>query len=282
MARTIQEIKKDMTDAWMGNEDVRAKYNLLPTDIFEDKFYKASIENILFYVVAFALHVYERIFDTKSDELTAYVDAMRPHTREWYIKMMKQYQHGDIFNESLGCYETIDESKQIVKYCSLSTNTSGVLEYKVAQDDGSGNPEVIPQNIISSIQSYIERVKEDAGVRCKIYSNPSDKFKCKIDILYDPTVLNANGSKVSDPGSFPVLDAIRDYFISFPFDGVFSNMGITDAIQAVVGVRIPQILESWAKKELAGANWEQIISTYNPRSGYMTFNQNDIDIIYHL
>lgn len=270
-----------MTDAWMGDEYIRAKYELLPTDTFEVKFPKAITENRLFFVIAYALHIYERIFNTKSDALTAYVDAMRPHTREWYIKMMKQYQHGDVFNESLGGYEAIDESKQIVKYCSLSTNTSGVLEYKVAQDDGSGNPEVIPQNIISSIQSYIERVK-DAGVRCRIFSNPPDKYKCRLDILYDPTVLNVNGSKVSDPNSFPVLDAIRDYFISFPFDGVFSNTGITDAIQLVPGVVIPQILESWAKKELTGANWEQIISTYHPRSGYMTFNENDIDIIYHL
>jgi len=286
MARTIQEIKKNMTDAWMGNEDVIAKYELSPTDTFESKFSKAIIENILFYVIAYAIHIYERIFDTKRDALTAYVDAMRPHTREWYIKMMKQYQHGDVFDESAGRYETVDENKQIVKFCSLSTSASGVLVFKVATADNNGSPkQIIKSGVddpIASILSYMERVK-DAGVRCWIYSNKPDKFGCKLDIAYDPTVLNSNGSKVGDQNSFPVLDAIREYFTSFPFDGIYSNTWLTDAIQEVPGVKIPQILESWAMEDDGlFLKKKNIVSAYNPRAGYMTFDESDIDIKYHL
>ena len=283
MARTIQEIKKDMTDAWMGDDVVIEKYNIEPGDTFEVRFKKPHPENILFYVMAFAIYIYERIFDTKRDELTAYVDAMRPHTREWYIKIMKQYQHGDVFDESIGSYETVDENKQIVKFCSVSSKTTGVLEYKIAAANASGNPETISGADISSITSYINRVK-DAGVRCLIFSNPPDKFRCRIDIVYDPTLLNIDGSKVDEPTGFPILDAMRQYFYSFPFDGYFSNMALTDAIQQVPGVVVVQIMKSEAKyaEDIVGAQWTVIDSTYNPRSGYMTFDENDIDINYHL
>jgi len=281
MARTIPEIKKDMTDTWMGDETVRTMYGIEDGDTFENRFKKPHIENRLFFVIAYALHIFERLFGTKKDELTAYVDAMRPHTKEWYIKMMKQYQHGDAFNESLGRYETFDESKQTVKYCSLSINTSNVIVFKIAAED-NGRPKKIEQaQDISAILSYINRIK-DAGVRCQIFSFDPDRFKCRIDIVYDPTLLNIDGSKVGDSGSFPVIDAVRDYFQSFPYNSIYSNMALTDAIQKVPGVVVVQIEESWAKKELDGMSWEQILSTYDPRAGYMTFEDEDIQIDYHL
>lgn len=269
-----------MTDAWMGDEDVKSAYAIEPTDTFENRFKKPHIENVLFFAIAYALHIFERLFDTKRDELTAYVDAMRPHTKEWYIKIMKQYQHGDIFDETAGRYPVIDESKQVIKYCSLSTDSSNIIDFKIAADN-NGNPEPIPEGTIFAIKSYLERVK-DAGVRFRIFSNQPDQFRCTIDIVYDPTILNIDGGKVGDSGSKPVVDAIRGYFKSFPFDSVYSNMALTDVIQQVPGVRIVQIIKSEAKKELENEDWEEIPSTYNPRAGYMTFSNNDIKINYHI
>jgi hypothetical protein len=291
MARTIQEIKQQMTKAWMQDDTVHSKYGIkieidnesgdkiIPD--FEDTFKKSHIENILFYIVAFAIHIYERLFDTQRDELTTYVNAMRPHTAAWYIKMIKQYQEGDQFNESTGCYDTIDVEKQKVKHCALSTTQNGMLVFKIAGEDKEGNLIKIELPEINPIQNYIDRVK-DAGVRCQIISNEPDKFTCNIDIIYDPILLNVNGSKIGESSSFPVLDAIHNYFTSFPFNSIYSNMKLTDAIQTVPGVLVVQITNSNAKPEINGATWVSIPSTYNPRAGYMTFENNDIDIKYHL
>ena len=57
MARTIAEIKQEMTDAWMAEGAVRERYGLSGSDTFEGKFSKVSIEGLLFYVVAFGIWV---------------------------------------------------------------------------------------------------------------------------------------------------------------------------------------------------------------------------------
>lgn len=64
MARTIAEIKQEMTDAFMGESVVREKYGFSSTDTFDTRFSKVSIEGLLFYVVAFGVWVLEKLFDS--------------------------------------------------------------------------------------------------------------------------------------------------------------------------------------------------------------------------
>ena len=49
MARSVQEIKKQMTDAFMADELIREKYQLQEGDTFDARFSLVSLENILFY-----------------------------------------------------------------------------------------------------------------------------------------------------------------------------------------------------------------------------------------
>ena len=48
MARTIEEIKKDMTTEWMKQPAVMSAYGLDGKKAFKDCFSAASLENILF------------------------------------------------------------------------------------------------------------------------------------------------------------------------------------------------------------------------------------------
>ena len=59
MARTIAEIKKTMTDAFMEESAVREMYGLKTGDTFGGSFSKVSLENILFYIVAACCHFME-------------------------------------------------------------------------------------------------------------------------------------------------------------------------------------------------------------------------------
>ena len=61
-----------------------------------------------------------------------------------------------------------------------------------------------------------------------------------------------------------------------PFDGIYSNMALIDAIQKVDGVRVAEVLESSASY---GSNpSKKIISTYSPNSGYMTIVKDIIEL----
>ena len=52
MARSINDIKKTMTDAFMADADIREKYGLTADDTFDDSFSSVSLEKILFYIIA--------------------------------------------------------------------------------------------------------------------------------------------------------------------------------------------------------------------------------------
>ena len=59
MARSVAEIKKTMTDAFMADATIREKYGLSVNDTFSSKFSSVTIENILFFIVAACCHVLE-------------------------------------------------------------------------------------------------------------------------------------------------------------------------------------------------------------------------------
>ena len=63
MARSVDDIKKEMTDAFMADPVIREKYQLKEGDTFRSAFSLVSLENILFFIVAAAHHVVERLFE---------------------------------------------------------------------------------------------------------------------------------------------------------------------------------------------------------------------------
>jgi hypothetical protein len=279
MARTIETIKQQITTELMSYPVIRAAYKIgisVPNDAFDSVFSKASIENIFFYVVAFAFHIQERIFDTEKEKLIAYAESLRPHTKQWYIATLKAFQLGHAVNED-GKYDIIDESAQIIKHCSLRKDDVGNISFLIA-DDAGGVPIIISSETIKEqIKQYAERVF-DAGVHFEIYSNDADVYQCEILINYDPLVLDALGKRLDGTNDTPVIDAINGYFRSFPFDSEFSNMALTDSIQLVEGVRVVQITASKARPSFGG--FINVESTYIAASGYMMFDELASNIIY--
>lgn len=272
-----------MTTAFLSLPAVRAAYKIAPSvpdDAFESVFAKASITSLFFYIVAFALHILERIFDTEKESLVQYVDNLKPHTREWYVNTLKAFQLGYLLDRETGKYSEINTAAQIIKYCSMRVK-NGELYFLIA-DDNSGVPKAITdENIITSIWSYAERIF-DAGVHFKIFSADADDYKCELLIHYDPLVMNSKGERLDGTNDEPVLDAIKGYFKSFPFDSEFSNMALTDAIQLVEGVRVVQLLSSEARPAIAGEGYRNIKSTYTANAGYMAFNGPDSKIFYKI
>jgi len=277
MARTVEEIKKEMTSAFIANPVIIAAYELDPLKTFEEQFSKASIESIFFYDVAHNIYVTEQNFDTEKNSLIQYVEKLRPHTQAWYINTLKAFQLGDILDRETGKYDVVDEKKQIIKYCSLRKKNDEL--YFLIATDNNGIPQKISgTGVITAIWQYAERVF-DAGVRFKIFSNDADKYRCKLLINYDPLVLDGSGKRLDGTNDTPVADAINNYFKSFPFDSEFSNMALTDAIQQVEGVRVVQLLESSVKPDVFSP-FMNIESTYIANAGHMQYEETSNSIIY--
>lgn len=236
MARSVSEIKKTMTDAFMADATIREKYGLSVNDTFSSKFSSVSIENILFFIVAACCHVLEVLFDNHKSDVEEKISMAVVASVPWYYKMALAFQYGDslILNDRTQQYEyaTIDESKQLVKYAAVRDKGTSV-QILVSGDQG-GSPVALSNDVLAVFKQYMNRVKV-AGVILHITSNPSDSVTVTATITIDPLVLNENGELLSD-GRKPVEEAITSYLKHIIYGGTFNKTKLVDVIQAVEGV----------------------------------------------
>lgn len=236
MARTVAEIKKTMTDAFMADVTIREKYGLSVEDTFSGKFSSVSIENILFFIVAACCHVLEMLFDQYKTDVEEKIAMAVVASVPWYYKKALAFQYGDslVLNERTQQYEyaTVDESKQVVKYAAVRDRGTSVQI--LVSGDSVGNPVALSNDVLTVFKQYMNRVKV-AGVILNITSRESDLLSLFATITIDPLVLNERGESLSD-GSKPVEDAIRQHLKSILYGGTFNKTKLVDAIQSVEGV----------------------------------------------
>ena len=120
MARTIAEIKRTMTDAFMTNATLREIYGLAEGDTFEGSFSAVSLESILFFIVAACCHVMEALFDRHRLDVDEKIGRAVVASVPWYYKVARQFQYGDalVFDDTTSQwrYPTADEKKRLVRF----------------------------------------------------------------------------------------------------------------------------------------------------------------------
>ena len=312
MARTINEIKESMLNAYAEDDIIREKYGMVGED--KPEFPKVSIENILFYVIAAMLWTVEVLFDRHKKEVTDYIDQMKPHGLRWYVSKAKMFRLGkslasstDKLIDGTDRYPDRDEQGkilsdkeieelQIVKFAA-ATESEGVIFLKVATTAGQGAEENAEteggeEENKSSIQSpdksklnnvqlvafteYINEVK-DAGVKVKIISAHPDTLKINLDIYVNPMVITTEGKSISHGGE-PVVEAIKNYISNLPFNGEYRNVDLVDALQAVDGVVIPELKAVWTSD--GNVTDVPVDAKSTPYSGYYVLDESNSDIKY--
>lgn len=271
MARTVAEIKKSMTDAFMADATMRDKYGLRETDTFSGRFSSVSVENILFFVVAACCHVMELLFDQFKRDVEEKVEMAVVASVPWYYKVALAWQKGDslVLNEKTLQYEYehVDESRQLVKYAAVRDRGTSVQILVSGDEDGSPVP--LSHGDLTVFERYMNRVKV-AGVILNISSYASDRLLICATITIDPLVLDESGMRLAD-GSKPVEDAIRKYLKGIVYGGTFNKTKLVDAIQNVVGVEDVELGDcsyradgetEW--KLIAGNNYSGVSGSYQP------------------
>ena len=236
MARSINEIKKTMTDAFMADADIREKYGLPADATFDESFSSVSLENILFYIVAACCHVLEVFFDTHKSEVDAKISRAVVASVPWYHKLALQFQYGDslVFDDTTQqfVYAEQDSKKQVVKYVAVRDRGTSIQMLVAGEKDS--RPEPLSDDVLTAFKNYMNRVKI-AGVVLAIRSLPSDTVSNSATIYVDPLSIDRNGTRISD-GSKPVETAIENYLKGILYGGTFNKTKLVDAIQGVEGV----------------------------------------------
>lgn len=260
MARSVSEIKRQMTDAFMADADIREKYGFNEGDRFDDKFSSVSLENILFFIVAAALYVMETMMDAFRADVDETVRTAVVASVPWYHEIALAFQDGDElkFDEVTQTYkyEQQDEAKRIVKFASVRDMGSSVQMLVSKEKDGV--PEMLSDDELARFKAYMQRVKV-VGVILGIKSSPSDEIKISVKVKVDRLLYNRDGSLVSDSGKKPVEDAIRNYLQTIIYGGTFNKTKLVDAVQMAQGVKDVELGEcSVGGTVITGNNYESV------------------------
>lgn len=275
MARSIEQIKTSMAEAFMQDTNLAIKYGFEVGADFNQIFSKVSIENLMLYIVAASIWTLEKLFDTHTMEVTEFIATMKPHSLRWYVEKAKAFMYGvplingtDQHNTEGMTDEQIAQAK-IVTFAAC-TEANATLYLKVAK----AGPAPLTTDEKAAFVAYLHEIK-DAGVRIDVISEQGDYLNLNMVIYYDPLLINANGENKAT-GNKVVEDAIKAYIENIPFNGEFRKNELEDAIQAVEGVVMVELGVVEHSETGEDGTFEEVIPYCKPTSGYFKFDHADL------
>lgn len=238
----------------MASSAVQEKYGFTPSDTFDSRFSKVSIESLLFYVVAFGIWVLEKLYDTHLSEVDTMLAERLPHTTRWYRNLVLNFVP-----------DTEEEAP--VKYCSVDDHGAR-MKIKIA-GGSAGTREPLTADQKAAVEAYLAREK-DAGLKITVINEQSDKMAAWLKIWYDPIKLV--------PSDKPVEAALKAYVSNLDFDGLLTRNNLVDAMREVPGVEIVEIVQ--LKTKYANNLWEEFPRQKRAESGYWTVPDEGLRVQY--
>ncbi|MDE6346823.1 MAG: hypothetical protein K2L55_09150 [Muribaculaceae bacterium] len=265
MARNIGEIKSEMAQEFMRNEQAAERYGFEPGAEFGDVFGAASVENILLYVWAVCAWTVERLVARHKKEVTAELEELIAHRPKWYRDKVLQFMEGKELEADRDTYDTEGMSEsdvraaRVVKHAvATESRDASLLTIKVAGESG-GERRPLTAEQERQLKAYIGEIK-DAGVRVSLVNMEADTFGCTVDVYYNAML---------EPGAVRTacVGAICDYIENLPFNGEYTNMALVDCLQEVEGVKIVELRGSTAQAANE-STVTQINARLTPAAGY--------------
>lgn len=231
---TIKEIKQQMCEAFMDNEDVQKMYGFAQGEAFEDKFSKASIEGLLFYVVASIIYLREKALELWREDVEKTAKATRYGTKEWWHTQALKWQKGDsvqVDTQGVLGYEVEDEDKKIIKYAAIRSEGRAVY-IRVAKEEGEELTALTGEET-QEFQSYVNDIKP-LGIMAVGQSFEACKLEVKMSVYFD-------GQRDITEMESSVKTAIKEYLKGITFGGEVIKNKMIDKVQEVSGVNDVEI-----------------------------------------
>lgn len=219
--RTIEEIKKQMTDSVLDNETLCEAMSLDPTQTWEAQTSSASVLNMLLYAVAMAIQSLEWLIDLFKNEVEDRIKAAYPGTVSWYWNRAMEFQYDHDLNDN-GGYDTTDTEARIVRYCAVQEEYNGV-KVKVSKADY----EPLNGDELDAFGEYMNRIKF-AGTRLTVSSMESDSLGLELNIWRNPLLTLTREE---------VAEAVQDYLDGIRYGGKFNKTALIDRLQKLEAVR---------------------------------------------
>lgn len=251
MARTIDEIKKDIT------AKLTAKFELSVSAAAEWRMWV--------HCVSYAIYVFEVILDAFQAEMDNKADTIVPGSLTWYTEMCYRYQFGHelLFNRdtALLYYDKEDTDAQIIKIASVK-EVDRLLLFKVATKDADDVIVPLSEVQLLNFRNYLDAVKF-AGSKTQVISTQPDIVRYHVKVWYDP----ATPTTVLEENIKTSLDSFRT---EQWFGGMVYASGFQDAIKRVSGVVTAKLL-SFERKGIQDDDYIPIDVRADLYAGYFNY-----------
>ena len=225
------------------------------------------------WIFAVGSWIIDSLFDRQKVDITAIMEAKRPHRTQWYSQESKKFQFGyglTWANNTWG-YSVNDDNAKVVKYAAASERDGKVILKMATEVNGLRLPLTTQQ--FNAFKDFWAKWK-DAGVKLEFVNLPADSLKIDITIVRDRMVLNGDNSLVRNSQVFPIKAALDLFARNLEFDGVVMLSKLEDAIQGVEGVKDVKIKHAYLKP--SGGNYSEIAMSSDTTSGYVTIAQSSL------
>lgn len=285
MARLITEIydeiivEKQSQAALNGLQPAIDDSQTLLTDLTSTS--KVAIWRLWAFLMAVAIWSHEKVLDLHTAEIEERATNLIVGTTRWYQQEALRFQNGDAltWDGVKFVYPVITPANQIIKRAAVQEGANRVT-IKVAKLDGNGDPIPLTAGENAAYTAFVEEDKI-AGTNIQIISDDADDIKVTFEVKVNAQVINPlDGSLISDPAVFPVIDAINGHIKALDFDGILSLTELVDAVQAAEGVLDPVLIEAQAKFGLFP--YTPIVKTLNPNAGHLILDEPSSLITYEL
>lgn len=269
MARTTNEIYNSM----LANLQADPTLSTKATSTSSTAIYK-----LFLFIIAASIAVVENLFDVLKLELDSKALTLVPGSKKWYHQQCLSFQYGDDLEwiDNQFKYAVEDQSKQIVKLASVS-ESGGTVLVKVSKET-SGTPTPFTAGELTSFNAYLSQIKF-AGTYISTSSLSADLVRLYINIVFNPLVMNADGSLISD-GSYPIVAALDSYFANIDYGGSLNLTKIIDACQSVQGVVDAYYYgDQVTAKSANESTYSACGQNHTAVAGYFDINQYNLNFI---
>lgn len=261
-----------MTDAYISDPEVIARYGLVEGKTFDEQFSAVSIERIMFYDAAVAMSVNYLSYTQHTRDIDKKLKEEKVHGTGWYTMMALLFQYGydldgdnDFYDNSALTEEQIAASRVVKFAAAISPMNKSILYVKTATEI-NGVKQPLPSNVFAAFRNYMFAI-QDAGVDIKFINSPADEMRIEMDVYYNPLVLDKKGKRLDGTDDAPVQNAIRQYLYNLVFNSRFTTVRLVDAVQVVEGVELPELKRA-SSRHGTYTEFQEINAFEIPYAGY--------------
>lgn len=274
MARSVEEINQYVTDAVVTN------FASIGITIDTTLWSKRNILRAICYTIAIAQNLLEQLMDAYMIIVLGQVKVSAAASPAWVQDKMFKFQYSDtdpqyvVMIGGVPQYPTVDATLNIITACSVTSNTSNVVNVKIA----TGSPlQAVSLIVLQAAQGYLNTIGT-AGIVYNVVSKNPDQLYLNAIIYYQ-----GQYAPVITSNTIAMLDAWAETQSNVNFNGKVKVSDLEKIILSIPGVDDVELLNVRGRADSVDftsgidlvKNEQTIQRLYTTDAGYFVFEETD-------